>query len=231
VADASSRLKRQLMTTRGLTLIEALLALAAMALMAMISSRAIDGMLRSQRQSQQAAQDLASLQIGLAQWTRDLDHLSRTPYLSAVHWNGRVLRLVRRSASEEALQVVAWSADGQVWQRWQSAALRDRSALMQAWQDAGAAQTRAAPAARTAAATQSAEPSQGASAVLLEMAQWSLQYWEAGRWIAAQVLPDEGANAAAGRIVETPSAIRLQLRWSQGPPQSLVLDWLERSRP
>ena len=133
---------------RGLTLIEALLALAVMSLMAMISSRAIDGMLRSQRQSQQAGAEHASLQIALAQWTRDLDHLSRTPYLSAVHWNGRVLRLVRRSASENALQVVAWSAEGGVWQRWQSAPLSERSALMQAWQDGGAAPT---PPARAAA--------------------------------------------------------------------------------
>jgi hypothetical protein len=71
----------------------------------------------------------------------------------------------------------------------------------------------------------------GSSAVLLEAAQWSLQYWQSGTWIAAPVLPDEGADSVAGRLVETPRAIRLQLRWSQGPPQALVLDWLERSRP
>ncbi len=218
---------------RGLTLIEALLALAAMALMALISSRAIDGMLRSQRQSQQAETEHASLQIALAQWTRDLDHLSRTPYLSAVHWNGRVLRLVRRSTSEDALQVVAWSAEDGVWQRWQSVPLRERSALMQAWRDAGAAQTRPARATVLALSTAAPVVSGGGagSAVLLEAAQWSLQYWEAGRWAAAQVLPDEGGDSAAGRIVETPRAIRLQLRWAQGPPQSLLLDWLERSRP
>ncbi len=211
---------------RGLTLIEALLALAAMALMALISSRAIDAMLRSQGQSQQDQAQRASLQIGLAQWTRDLDHLSRTPYLSAVHWNGRVLRLVRRSTSEQALQVVAWSAEGPVWQRWQSAPLRERSALMQAWQDGGAAHARPAQ-----AATVLPDSGQGSSAVLLEAAQWSLQYWEAGAWIAPPVLPEEGADSAGGRIVEAPRAIRLQLRWSQGAPQTLVLDWLERSRP
>jgi general secretion pathway protein J len=211
---------------RGLTLIEAVLALAAMALIALISSRAIDGMLRSQGQSQQDEVQRASLQIGLAQWTRDLDHLSRTPYLSAVHWNGRVLRLVRRSTSEQALQVVAWSAEGLVWQRWQSAPLRERSALMQAWQDGGAAHARPAQAAAVLP-----DSGQGSSAVLLEAAQWSLQYWEAGAWIAPPVLPEEGADSAGGRIVEAPRAIRLQLRRSQGPPQTLVLDWLERSRP
>jgi general secretion pathway protein J len=216
------------MAMRGLTLIEALLALAAMALMALISSRAIDGMLRSQGLAQADEAQRASLQIGLAQWTRDLDHLSRTPYLSAVHWNGRVLRLVRRSASEQALQVVAWSAEGQVWQRWQSAALRERSALMQAWQDGGAAHARPA---QAAAVLPSADSGQGSNAVLLETAQWSLQYWEAGAWIAPPVLPEEGADSTAGRIVEAPRAIRLQLRRAQGPPQTLVLDWLERSRP
>lgn len=221
------------MAARGLTLIEALLALAAMALMALMSSRAIDGMLRSQRQAQQAGADLASLQIALAQWTRDLDHVSRTPYLSAVHWNGQVLRLVRRSASEEALLVVAWSAKDLVWQRWQSAPLRERSALMQAWQDAGTAHMRPA---RTGVAepgpTSPVAPGQGAgSTALLEATQWSLQYWEAGAWIAPQVLPDEGAGSAAGRIVEAPRAIRLQLRWTQGSLRTLTLDWIERSRP
>jgi general secretion pathway protein J len=228
VAGADSASGPELTAVRGLTLIEALLALAVMSLMAMISSRTIDGMLRSQRQSQQAGAEHASLQIALAQWTRDLDHLSRTPYLSAVHWNGRVLRLVRRSASENALQVVAWSAEGGVWQRWQSAPLSERSALMQAWQDGGAAPT---PPARAAAVMPGAAADPGSSAVLLEAAQWSLQYWQSGTWIAAPVLPDEGADSAAGRLVETPRAIRLQLRWAQGPPQALVLDWLERSRP
>jgi len=45
------------------------------------------------------------------------------------------------------------------------------------------------------------------------------------------VLPDEGAGSAAGRIVEAPRAIRLQLRWTQGLPRTLTLDWIEPSRP
>ena len=93
VADADSCFEWELIAMRGLTLIEALLALAAMALIALISSRAIDGILRSQGQANPHQAQRPSLQIGRAHVTRAPDHLRRTPFHSAAHRNGRSSRL------------------------------------------------------------------------------------------------------------------------------------------
>lgn len=124
---------------RGFTLIELLVAIGIMALMAGLSWRGLDGMARTQTQLQQRADALLTLQAGLSQWTADLDALVQLPNTPALDWDGRALRITRRStvSADDGLLVVAWtrrSVDGVgQWLRWQSAPLLSRGALQTAW--------------------------------------------------------------------------------------------------
>ena len=63
----------------GFTLIELLVAITIMALMAVLSWRGLDGMTRAQSQTSQRADEVLTLQAGLAQWKVDLDALTQTP--------------------------------------------------------------------------------------------------------------------------------------------------------
>lgn len=184
---------------QGLTLVEMLVALLVLALMATLSGRTLEALLRSQRQSQAVLQDLGRLQVGLAQWRRDLTRLNRTPYVNAIQWDGQVLRLVRRSGSGDALQVVAWSVHQGHWRRWPSPALRDREALLQAWDQALAA-------ARTAPAQP--RDASGPSVVdVLPLDRWELEFHQRGQWIAAPMQTGQ----EAGRLIDPPQAVRLRL--------------------
>ena len=126
-------------THRGFTLIELLVAITIMALMAVLSWRGIDGMARAQAQTQQHTNELLTLQTGLAQWATDLDAMVQVPNFNALDWDGRALRLTRRSttAQDGGLRVVAWSrrdVNGTPqWLRWQSPDVRNRAALQDAW--------------------------------------------------------------------------------------------------
>lgn len=126
-------------THRGFTLIELLVAITIMALMAVLSWRGIDGMARAQAQTQQHTNELLTLQTGLAQWATDLDAMVQVPNFNALDWDGRALRLTRRSttAQDGGLRVVAWSrrdVNGTPqWLRWQSPDVRSRAALQDAW--------------------------------------------------------------------------------------------------
>lgn len=128
--------------SHGFTLVELLIALSVMALLAVLSWRGLDGMARAQTQTQQRANEVLSLQTALAQWGADLDAMVQGPGLNAMDWDGRALRITRQvSATQvDGLVVVAWArrdigGTGH-WLRWQSAPLRDRSTLQEAWQQA-----------------------------------------------------------------------------------------------
>ena len=129
---------------RGFTLVEVLVALTVMALMALMSWRGVDAMLRTQSALQQRADALRTLQAGLAQWQTDLNRLVSTSGGLAVpawDWDGKVLRLTREATVPEGgLHVVAWSwredGTGAPWLRWQSPALRTHSEWQEAWQNA-----------------------------------------------------------------------------------------------
>ena len=138
-ADGAARHSRAL---AGFTLVELLVALFAMSLLAVMSWRGLDGMTRAQVQTAARADEVLTLQVGLAQWAADLDALVQLPQLTALDWNGRVLRLTRAGAASVAdgVLVVAWTRreinGAGTWLRWQTAPLTTRGQVQEAWQQA-----------------------------------------------------------------------------------------------
>jgi general secretion pathway protein J len=124
--------------SHGFTLVELLVSLFALALLAGLSWRGLDGMMRARDQTQLRADEILTLQIGLAQWGADLDAITALPPSPSLEWNGRVLRLTRRSslAPADGARVVAWTQRQGQWLRWESQPLQTRSELEAAWLDA-----------------------------------------------------------------------------------------------
>ena len=127
----------------GFTLVELLIALFAMSLLAVLGWRGLDGMTRAQAYTEARADDVLTLQTGLAQWAADLEAMDQQAGMPpAIDWNGRVLRLTRRSTTKitEGVLVVGWARRnvpaGSVWMRWQSPPVTTRAELEQAWQRA-----------------------------------------------------------------------------------------------
>ena len=120
---------------RGFTLVELLVALFAMALLAVMSWRGLDGMTRAQAATSARADEVLTLQVGLAQWSADLDAVVQMPGASALDWNGRVLRMTRRDTTSpmSGVLVAAWTLRSGQWLRWQSPPLTTRGQLDQAW--------------------------------------------------------------------------------------------------
>jgi len=231
----------------GFTLIELLVALSIMALMALMSWRGLDAMLRTAQHTRTRSADLLALQAGVAQWVTDLDHLAQTPYAHAVDWDGRVLRVLRTSpvGSPQALQVVAWTLRPQSgslqWMRWQSAPARQRGELLAAWQQAATWGRATGMLAAEASGNAPAEALGGAPADVLSSAvavvparAWQLLYFRSGQWVPAQALlgsaratPGALPEAASMSFGETPEGLRLILEMPEGAalPGRLVSDW------
>jgi len=123
---------------RGFTLVELLVALFALAIMAGLSWRGLDGMMRAREVTEARADEILTLQTGLAQWTADLEAIEEFPPATALEWNGRVLRLTRRSslAATDGIRVVGWARREGRWLRWESLPVFTRGDLEAAWQQA-----------------------------------------------------------------------------------------------
>ncbi len=211
---------------RGFTLIELLVALAAMALMAGLSWRGLDGMVRAQAQLQQRADAVLTLQSGLTQWAADLDALLQLPQMTTLDWDGRGLRIVRRSAAApgSGLRVVAWarrSVDGTgQWLRWQSPPVSTRGELLAAWAQAG----------QWAQNPGDAEKRFEVRITALE--QWQVFYYRGNAW--TNPLSSESATQAQGTEkpapvdVALPDGVRLVLTLPPGQAINgmLTRDWV-----
>lgn len=211
---------------RGFTLIELLVAITVMALLSLISWRGLDSMSRATTLNQQRADAILTLQATLAQWGADLDAVTALSNTRPVDWDGRVLRLTRRSSdvSNPAMLVVAWTlgpgADGTRWRRWQSPPFSTRSEWQQAWnlaaswgQDGGASSNNSG------------------DVTLMRVDSWQLYYFRDNVWAPAGDLPNVPANPAnpAGPIVNMPDAVRLVLNLPPGDGLSgtLTRDWVK----
>lgn len=207
----------RLRPSRGFTLVELLVAVAVMALLALVSWRGLDSMVQSQAANRARGDALVTLQTALAQWSTDLDAVVQLAQTTAIDWDGRVLRLTRRSMDGEppAAYVVAWALRsgeaGPRWMRWQSPPLTTRAGWQQAWAQAGRwAQEGAAAEARRA------------EVALLPLQGWQLAYYRNGLWS-----PAVGADALGG-LAPVPDGVRLVLELPPGPALAgtVVRDWV-----
>lgn len=210
----------------GFTLIEVLVALSILALLAVMSWRGLDGMLRTQQRTQESQAATMSLQVGLAQWALDLDQLADNRDVYPLAWEPatQTLRLLRRTgpAQEEGLLVVAWRWQGAgeqtgLWTRSQSEPLRERQALLQAWLEAA-----------------STDSNTGSHADLVPLERWQVQFYQAGAWGPATPPNLTAAPPRPERpLGEWPQAVRLQLQLPPGEAiaGSLSSDWFNPSAP
>jgi len=207
---------------RGFTLIELLVAISILALMADLSWRGLDGMVRAQTRMREHSDDVLALQAGLAQWRTDLDALAQLPDTSSLDWDGRVLRIVRRHAVTpgEGLLVVAWTrrnaaGNGQ-WLRWQSPPLKTRGELQLAWQKAA-----------LWAQTPSDEDRQREVSIL-PIDQWQIFYYRRDAW--SNPLSSAGATSDGQVAIDpaVPDGVRLVMTLAPGQAiqGTLTRDWV-----
>lgn len=222
-----ARRRHQTRLSRGFTLIELLVAISVMSLLAVLSWRGLDGMARAQAQTSLRADQVLTLQAGLAQWKIDLDSLASTQQVNPLDWDGRVLKLTRRTAVPgDGLMVVAWmrrtEGSGQ-WLRWQSPILRTSAGWTEAWRSAGAW-------------AQSAVTEETAGVVsVTPLEDWQIFYFRGNAWTnpmssASQQLAATPTLPALqiSSLTVIPDAIRLVLMLpaSQAISGKLTVDWI-----
>ncbi|MDP2818745.1 MAG: prepilin-type N-terminal cleavage/methylation domain-containing protein [Polaromonas sp.] len=211
----------------GFTLIELMVAITVMALLAVLSWRGLDAMARAQAQTSLRADQVLTLQAGLAQWKIDLDALSHTPQVNPLDWDGRVLRLTRRTAAPgDGLLVVAWTRrtdDAGQWLRWQSPVVRTLSGWSDAWGHASA----------WAQGANTEDPTREVRITPLE--NWQIFYFRGNAW--THPMSSAGGQTAAtpgqpaAQIVSQtviPDGIRLvlMLPTTQAISGTLTVDWV-----
>ena len=227
--EVACRASARRLTQKGFTLIELLMAITLLAVLAGLSWRGIDGLMRTREVTQARVNQVAVVQTVLAQWQADLDALQTSPVsVSGLQWDGRVLRMVRRASNSRAdgsdpgLWVVGWTrramgtgdnSYGQ-WVRWQSPSLQNAAQLRDAW--AQAEQWGQNPSSNDAVH----------ETTLLPLLQWQITYFRGNAWTNPLSSADGKSNDASQ--AELPDAIRLQvdLPHSTGMNGRLTLDWV-----
>jgi general secretion pathway protein J len=232
----------------GFTLVEVLVALMAMALMAGLGWRGIDGLLRAREASQTRVDQMAVMHTALSQWQSDLDAMAgptTTTGVSSLDWDGRVLRILRRASvpqldgSDAGLWVVSWTVRTLTpdetehlglprqhppagWVRTQSPAAHDRATLLRYWSEALQGGS-LGPSAVANARGQT--PGITSSTVLLPAANWQLFYYRGDAW--SNPLSSSGVTQPA-QDAALPDGVRLLLTLppSTQPSGTLTLDWV-----
>ena len=185
---------------RGFTLVEVLVALFVMALMAALAWRGIDGVLKSRDAGRDAVDRTLHLTALMAQWETDLQMLHADAGVPALAFDGRTLRLVRRA--DGGLQLVAWSLDGDRWQRWTAPPATRAGDLQQAW--------------LRSQQLQGEDP--GQLRLLDGVGSWQVYFYRGNAWTNAQSTgdvapgPGSGASAPPRAVEQLPSGVRLVLQ-------------------
>jgi len=204
---------------RGFTLVELLVALAAMALLAASVWRGVGGLSTGLSTLQQGAEEDHTLDTTLAQWRTDLDMLSTQTGLPALQWDGNTLRLLRHDSLAAGLRVVAWSlgapaADAtRYWLRWESPVLQDRAAVHAMWAEAALW------------ASNPSDAQRQHEVRLLGLDSWQIVFFRGETWSNPMSSADPAtAPNTSGTI---PQGVRLSLQLAQGPMAHgmLTLDW------
>lgn len=218
----------------GFTLVELLVALFVMALLAILSWRGLDGMTRAQAATEARADEVLALQTGLAQWKSDLDALVQLPQMTALEWNGRVLRMTRRGTASptDGVRVVGWTRRGGQWLRWQSPPLATRGDVESAWLQAD--QWSQTP----------GDQERRSEVAVAPLEEWQLFYFRGDAWTNPQSSDATSAPAAAsnpfaaalaaavgagtGRVGVVPDGVRLVLTLPPGRALAgkITLDWI-----
>lgn len=206
----------------GFTLIELLVAIALMSILAIMSWRGIDGMVRAQELTRQRADEMLVIQSALAQWGADLDAILPLASTTPMDWDGQVLRITRRTSAvpDTGALVVAWTRrdmpgveGGGQWVRWQSPPVRNRNEWQQAWQQAEQW-------ARTPD-----EQARRYEISLVPISSWQLFYFRGGAW--SNPLSSAGQTTGSTPAAALPDGVRLQVTLSPGQALTgaIVRDW------
>ncbi|TAM47999.1 MAG: prepilin-type N-terminal cleavage/methylation domain-containing protein [Burkholderiaceae bacterium] len=212
---------------RGFTLIELLVAISILAVIAVLSWRGLEGMTRAVAQTRERSDQLLTLQTGLDQWTVDLDALMQQPRMTALDWNGNVLRMTRLAPNPaDGMLVVAWArrdvnGTGQ-WLRWQSAPLLTRGDLDNAWSEA---------------ALWGKNPSNAEmqrEVTITPLVDWQVYYFRNNAWTnplsssESTVATNPALPAQAALNASVPDGVRLMLRIPPGQALSgtITRDWV-----
>jgi general secretion pathway protein J len=211
------------MRARGFTLVELLVALFVMALLAALSWRGLDGMVRAKETTEARADDVLTLQVGLQQWTADLDAIEQLYGMKALEWNGRVLRLTRRSTASvtDGVLVVAWTrrdVNGTpMWLRWQAAPVTTRGELEQAWQRADLW------------AQNPGDEDRAREVAVVPLQDWQIFYFRENAWTNPQSSDVTSKSITlTGTTGQLPDGVRLVLTLPAGRAVSGVItrDWV-----
>jgi general secretion pathway protein J len=164
---------------RGFTLVEVLVALVIMALMAMMSWRGLDAIIRTRDISQLKLEQTMRLQTVMAQWEQDLQAVQDIGGVPPLRFDGASLRLTRRRP--EGMQIVVWSKQGTLWTRWESPTTTRLNELQESYMRSLQLQPNAA----------------GLVRALEGLSGWQLYFYRGNGWSNAQSSDDLAPAAAA----------------------------------
>lgn len=187
---------------RGFTLVELLVSLFILALLAGLSWRGVDGIVRTRDASQERLDRQLRLQAVVAQWEADLGALQDGGVLP-LQFDGASLRLTRRT--ETGLQLIVWSLRGARWMRWAGPTATTVGELQEAW----------------LRSQQLLGNESGQLDALGGVLGWQLYFWRNNAWTNAQSSGDAEESAVAGigpqsQQQQLPGGVRLVLEFADG---------------